>query len=304
MRSLALTVAVILLHPGSSRAAEPTRPAGPDAAPRTLRLGAVCSSPKSVTVFREIRYYLSRHGMPVEYALYSNYDALCKALRDGQVDIAWNAPLAHGKFTELAGGSQALVMRDVDVNYRVKLIARKDAGIAGLKDLSGKTMVFGSCDAADATVLPVHFLRKEGVDFDAVKVLSLHDEVDARGCPCHSQEHVLKALQEGRGQAGVIGRDRWAALQKNQPDEAAQFQEVWTSPPFGHCVWTARKDFDKDVGERFTRLMCAMDGKDEVTKEVLELEHCRKWVRGSQDGYGVLLTALREKQALPGLAKK
>src|SRR5207249_5536054 len=68
------------------------------------------------------------------------------------------------------------VMRDVDVNYRVKLIVRKDADINGVKDLAGKALILGSCDSADATVLPVYFLRKEGVNFDDVKVLSLRSE--------------------------------------------------------------------------------------------------------------------------------
>jgi len=305
MRStLSLAAAtLVLLAATSARADEPTKAVKEDQ-PRVIRLGAVCGGPTAVTVFREIRYYLAQNGMKTEYTLYSNYDALVKALHEGQVDIAWNAPLAHGKFHMLAGGSQALVMRDVDVDYRVKLIARKDANVSTLNDLSGKIMVFGSCDAADATVLPVYFLRKEGVNFDNVKVLSLHDEVDAKGCPCHSQQHVWKALVEGRGQAGIISQEKWAALQKNTPEEAAKFREVWTSPPFGHCVWTARKDFDKETGARFTKLMTAMDSKDPLTSEVLELEHCKKWVPGSQDGYAVLFEALKQKQPLPVAPKK
>jgi ABC-type phosphate/phosphonate transport system substrate-binding protein len=143
-------------------------------------------------------------------------------------------------------------MRDVDRNYRVKLIARRDANISTLDDLAGKTMVFGSCDSADATVLPVYFLKKEGLSFDKVKVCSLHDEVDALGCPCHSEHHVLKALQEGRGAAGIISAVLWKRLCADQPDQAARFKEVWTSPPFSHCVFTARKDFDKGLGARFT----------------------------------------------------
>ena len=185
-----------------------------DDSTRLLRLGAVCSSPNSVTTFREIRHYLGRNGLKVEYTLYSNYDALVKALHDGQVDIAWNAPLAHGKFHVMAGGSQALVMRDVDVNYRVKLIVRKEAAIGSLEDLKGKTMIFGSCDSADATVLPVYFLRKEGVNFDNVKVLSLHDEVDAKGCPCHSQHHVWKALQDGAARPALSARSCGANFRK------------------------------------------------------------------------------------------
>src|SRR5262245_22328285 len=121
MRSLlVLSSATLLLAVALSvRADEPAK-----TDQRVIRLGAVCGGPKAVTVFREIRFYLAQHGMKTEYALYSNYDSLVKALHEGQVDIAWNAPIAHGKFHLLAGDSQALVMRDVDVNYRVKLIVR------------------------------------------------------------------------------------------------------------------------------------------------------------------------------------
>src|SRR5439155_3866495 len=126
--------------------------------------------------------------MPVEFVLYSSYDGLTEALHKGQVDVAWNSPLAHAKFHLLAGDSQAVVMRDVDRDYRVKLIVRKDAGISSLADLAGKTMVFGSCDSADCTVLPIHFLSKQGVPFEGVKILSLYKEVDEKGVQCHSAQ--------------------------------------------------------------------------------------------------------------------
>lgn len=302
MRFRLAVAAFVLFSFALASAREDTPSKAASQKPRTLRLGAVAYSPSSVTIFRSIRYYLAQRDMPVEFILYSNYDEQIKALQDGQIDIAWNSPLAHGKFHLQAGDSQALLMRDVDCGYRVNLIVRKDADIASLSDLRGKTMVFGSCDSADATVLPVYFLKREGVNFDQVKILSLHCEVDAMGVPCHSQQHVMKALLAGRGQAGVIGVDMWKRLQSEKSQEAAQFKEIWTSPPFSHCVWTARKDFDKQTGERFTQLMMGMDGKDPLTAEVLKLEHCAKWVAGgqqAQDGFGYLLTALRQSPTLP-----
>ena len=87
--------------------------------------------PDAVTIFEGIRRYFDRHGLPVDYVLYSNYDALVEALHDGQVDIAWNTPLAHAQYHRKAGNaSQALVMRDVDCNFRSVLVVRDDAGIA------------------------------------------------------------------------------------------------------------------------------------------------------------------------------
>jgi ABC-type phosphate/phosphonate transport system substrate-binding protein len=122
-----------------------------------LKIGAVAYSPKSVDVFRGMRYYFGKNGMPIEFVLYSTYDGLNDALAKGQVDLAWNSPLSHARFHLAAGDSQAVVMRDVDRNYRVKLIVRKDAHISTIDDLVGKTMVFGSCDSGDCTVLPVYF---------------------------------------------------------------------------------------------------------------------------------------------------
>jgi ABC-type phosphate/phosphonate transport system substrate-binding protein len=258
----------------------------------------VAYGPDSVTIWRGIRHYFNKNGMPIDYVLYSHYDALTKALLEGQVDIAWNSPLAHGKFHQLAGESQTLVMRDADCNYRCQLIVRKDAGIDSLGDLAGKAMIYGSCDSAEATVLPVYFLKQEGVAFDKIKILSLHKEVDAKGSPCSSEYHVLKALQDGRGAAGIISEGLWNQLCKEKPEQVAAFKPLWKSPAFSHCVFTARKDFDKETGAKFKKLMLAMDLRDPLTGEILRLEHCTKWVEGSQEGYGYLMKALRDQEAV------
>src|SRR5437763_1444872 len=208
-RFVALLVAGALLAAGPAAggdkaAAKPDKDCPECCQDQALKIGAVAYSPNSVTIFRAMRLYFARNKMPVEFVLYSTYDGLNEALAKGQVDVAWNSPLGHAKFHLKAGASQTLVMRDADVNYRVKLIVRKDAGISTLGSLAGKSMVFGSCDSADSTVLPVYFLKKEGVNLDKVKIVSLHNEVDEIGCPCHSQHHVLAALLKGRGQAGIL----------------------------------------------------------------------------------------------------
>ena len=45
-----------------------------------------------------------------------------------------------------------------------------------------------------------------------------------------------------------------------------------------------------------------MDGKDELSAEVLKLEHCTKWVAGgeaAQKGFSELLKALEAQPTLP-----
>jgi ABC-type phosphate/phosphonate transport system substrate-binding protein len=259
-----------------------------------VRIGAVAYAPSAVTVFENLRRYFARTDLPIDYVLYSNYDALVDALRSGYVDIAWNTPLAHARYhLGCNGQSQTLVMRDVDCDFRCVLLVRKESGIKAPAGLEGKTFALGSREAAEATVLPLHYFKREQVQLDRVKFLRLDEELDLRGNPCSSPHHVLKALRAGRADAGIVGARMWDDLKTRNAPEAEGLQAVWTSPPFSHCVFTAAKDFDKTIAARFTRLMLAMDGKDECTSEILRLEAARRWVAGSPDGFATLIEALR-----------
>ena len=263
--------------------------------PRVVRIGAVAYAPSAVTIFENIRRYFDHRGMPVDYVLFSHYDALVEALQKGEVDIAWNTPLAHAQYHRKAGNaSQALVMRDVDCNVRSVLIVRADASISTPTDLAGKTLVLGSRQAAEATVLPVHFLKRQGVNFDRIKIHSLDGIADLRGNPCSSEVHVLAAVKEGKGQAGIIGERFWKYLSDARARPVGGLKVIWVSPPFSHCVFTASKNFDKELAARFTRLMLAMDPSDPLAAEAMRLEGTRRWVAGSQEGFQELLKALKD----------
>jgi phosphonate transport system substrate-binding protein len=297
---LFLTALVLLLAAAPLAAAGERRGDGkstPERA-RVVRIGAVAYAPSAVTIFEDIRRYFDRRGMPLDYVLFSHYGALVEALRKGEVDIAWNTPMAHAQYHRKAGNaSQALVMRDVDCNVRSVLVVRADASIRTPDDLAGKTLVLGSRQAAEATVLPVHFLRRQGVNFDRIKIYSLDGNADLRGNPCSSEVHVLTAVKEAKGQAGIIGERFWRHLSENEPDRVRGLKVVWVSPPFSHCVFTASKDFDKELAARFTRLMLAMDPSDPLAAEAMRLEGTRRWVAGSQEGFQELLKALDESPA-------
>jgi phosphonate transport system substrate-binding protein len=289
-KSTALVLLTLVCGLGDASGDESERNHGRSQA---VRIGAVAYAPETVTVFQGLTRYLSNNGLQSDYVLYSSYDALVQGLERGEVDIAWNTPLAHAKFhVQSDNASQTLVMRDVDFNFHSTLVARTDSGIGSLKDLIGKRLVLGSSQAAEATVLPLFFLKKEGVDFSNLKIVSLDAEVDNDGNPCASPEHVLQALRDGRGDAGIITTELWNRA-RNEP--STRLRQVWTSPPFSHCVFTAAAKFDKTLAARFTELMTAMDPNERTTLDVMRLEGTKKWLRGSPDGFKDLVTALREE---------
>jgi ABC-type phosphate/phosphonate transport system substrate-binding protein len=147
--------------------------------------------------------------------------------------------------------------------------------------------------AAEATVLPLYYLKAEGVDLGRVKIVSLDGEVDSQGNPCASPWHVLQALRDGRGDAGIITEELWNREQ--DPSTQRALRLVWTSPPFSHCVFTAAAEFDKSLASKFTALMTSMDPNEPATSDVMRLEGTKKWLRGSPVGFENLVKALRSE---------
>jgi ABC-type phosphate/phosphonate transport system substrate-binding protein len=285
------TIGVLAILGVLSTSVAAEQPAKRGDAAQSVRIGAVAYAPSTVTVFQGLTQFLNERGFPCDYVLYSNYDALVGALHRGEVHIAWNTPLAHAQYHVLNGDtSQTLVMRDVDFGVRSTLIVRTEAGIDSVDDLRGKRLVLGSSQAAESTVLPMHFLKGEGVDCDGVTIVSLDHEFDSEGNPCASPWHVLEALRAGRGEAGIITSDLWEQV-KDEPSSEGLVQ-IWTSPPFSHCVFTAAADFEPAVADRFTRLMTAMDPDDPKADDVMRLEGTKRWLPGSPEGFEDLVEAL------------
>ena len=51
---------------------------------RPLLVGATAGDPRNaVTIWNAMRRWFDGQGMPIEYALFSTYDPLCRALLDG-----------------------------------------------------------------------------------------------------------------------------------------------------------------------------------------------------------------------------
>src|SRR5215510_12042378 len=133
----------------------------------TILLGAVAYDPKVVTIWEGIREHFRDQGVPMDFALYSNYERQVESLLAGHVDVAWNTPLAHVRVRRRTEGrSLSLGMRDSDRDFHAKLVVRKDSGVQSIADLAGKTLAVGSRDSTQARILPLHFLREAGVPLD------------------------------------------------------------------------------------------------------------------------------------------
>src|SRR5205085_1048682 len=130
-----------------------------------VRVGSVAYDPKVVTIWEGMREYFREAGVPTDYVLFSNYEALVQALFDRQIEIAWNTNVAYVRSEQRSGGRcNVLAMRNSDLDFTTRLVARTDSGVTGLAELRGKRLALGSADSAQAAILPLHYLRQAGLD--------------------------------------------------------------------------------------------------------------------------------------------
>src|SRR5436309_982270 len=99
-----------------------------------ILLGAVAYDPKVVTIWEGIRDYFQDEGVPLDFALFSNYERQVEELLAGHIDIAWNTPLAHVRVRQRTGGqSLSLGMRDSDRDFHAKIVVRRASCVAAGK---------------------------------------------------------------------------------------------------------------------------------------------------------------------------
>jgi ABC-type nitrate/sulfonate/bicarbonate transport system substrate-binding protein len=61
-----------------------------------VRLGGA-ALPTYVGIIRGLQAHFLRHGIELDWVIYSDYDALVEAFARREIDLAWNAPLAYVK---------------------------------------------------------------------------------------------------------------------------------------------------------------------------------------------------------------
>ena len=269
---------------------------------RTIWLGAVAYDPKVVPIWEGMRrYFRDEAQLDVEVVLFQSYEAQVKALLAApadpvpRIDIAWNTNLAFLQAREWsANACRPLAMRDTDLGWTTLIIAPSGGTVASINDLRGRTLALGSRDSGHAAILPVHFLAEHNLTEERdYRSLRINTDVGKHGDTGTSEVEVLRAVLDGRADAGAVGSPFWAGVQSQQIVPAGALSVVWSSPPYSHCMFTARVGLEPEIGKRFTDALLHMSIDNPEHRPILEAEGLRQWISADLDGYGSLDAACR-----------
>jgi phosphonate transport system substrate-binding protein len=267
---------------------------------KTIWLGAVAYDPKVVTIWEGMRrYFHEEANLPIEVVLFQSYEAQVLALLAQssdvvpRIDIAWNTNLAYLQADEWSGHAcRPLAMRDTDIGWMTKIVAVNGGPVSTLGDLRDRTLALGSRDSGHAAILPVHFLEQQslraGSDY---QTLRFNSDLGKHGDTGTSEVEVVRSVLDGRADAGAIGSPFWTIVRSEHLVPEGALREIWSSPAYNHCMFTARPDLDRELEKSFVAALLAMTYDNPVHRPILEAEGLKRWLTPHVEGYADLRQA-------------
>jgi phosphonate transport system substrate-binding protein len=259
-----------------------------------LLMGAVAYDPKVVTIWEGFRRWFADQGLAFDYVLYSNYERQVEDLLAGRIHAAWNSPLAWVRARRLATAAsgpsvRALAMRDSDCDLTSVVVVRADSAIQSVADLNGKTVATGAVDSPQATLIPIAWLRGQGVD----PVIRRFDVgVGLHGDHIGGERDAARALAAGEVDAACMIDANHLLFNREGTLAAGSTRIIGQTPRYDHCNMTVTATAPTPLVEEFGRLLLAMDYADPAVRPLLDLEGLKQWRPGRTEGYQPLEAAV------------
>jgi phosphonate transport system substrate-binding protein len=83
----------------------------------------------------------------------------------------------------------------------------------------------------------------------------------------------------------------WNVVRTERLAPEGALVEIWTSPPFNHCMFTTRPDLDAPTVQSFSEALSGMSYDNPVHRAVLDAEGLKRWVSPQLNGYASLWNA-------------
>ncbi|CAN5907069.1 hypothetical protein BH11MYX3_BH11MYX3_41900 [soil metagenome] len=259
---------------------------------RQLILGAVAYDAKVVPIWEGFKTYFEAAGLPFDFVLFSNYERQVEAHLRGEIDVAWNSPLAWLEAERAAKArsrtASAIAMRDTDCDLKSVVLVRADGPIRTVADLGGKQIAVGASDSPQATLIPLVALAEAGVEGTVLR----HDVlVGKHGDHVGGERDAVKALLAGPADAAcVIDGNRLAFIREGLlPANAVKV--VLQTAPYDHCNFTFLDGAPPSIAT-FREMLLAMSYDDPQVRPLLDMEGLKVWKPGRTSGYALLERAI------------
>lgn len=262
----------------------------------TLVLGAVAYDPKVVTIWDGFQQYFAERGLRFDYVLYTSYERQVAAHLAGQIDVAWNSPLAWLETERLAQRAdrraEAIAMRDSDRDLTSAILVQRQGPVQSVADLRGRRVAVGALDSPQATLIPLQVLAGSGLipgqDFEVLVFDRLRGK---HGDHIGGERDAARSLASGAADAACILDANYALFVQEGTLQAGTTKVLVQTPLFDHCNFTVLDGGPEPELARFRELLLGMSYADPQVRKLLDLEGLKQWLPGRTEGYSLLAAA-------------
>jgi ABC-type phosphate/phosphonate transport system substrate-binding protein len=263
----------------------------------TLLLGAVAYDPKVVMIWDGFQAYFEKRGLGFDYILYSNYERQVAAQFAGQIHVAWNSPLAWIQSERIAAATgrkaEAIAMRDTDCDLTSIILVRSDSTIRAVAGLKGGRVAVGADDSPQATLIPLSFLGRQGLDAGKdFQVLRFDQLRGKHGDHVGGERDAVRALLRGDADAACMIDGNHLLFSQEGVIQAGATRVLATTPKYDHCNFTVLDGAPGHLIDRFRDLLFGMSYADPAVRPLLDLEGLKQWRPGRTEGYAALEEAV------------
>jgi ABC-type phosphate/phosphonate transport system substrate-binding protein len=184
-------------------------------------------------------------------------------------------------------------MRDTDRDLTSIVIARNDDSVRTIADLKGRRVAVGANDSPQATLIPLHFLAKQGLephrDFEVVEFDVLRGK---HGDHIGGERDAARALQRRECDAACLIDGNHLLFIQEGTLTAGTTRTIAQTPAYDHCNFTVLDGGPEAAIDRFRELLLDMSYADPQVRRLLDLEGLKRWLPGRTEGYVLLAEAV------------
>jgi ABC-type phosphate/phosphonate transport system substrate-binding protein len=151
----------------------------------------------------------------------------------------------------------------------------------------------GANDSPQATLIPLGFLAKHGMepdrDFAAVEFDMLRGK---HGDHIGGEREAVRALLRGECDAACLIDGNHLLFTQEGTIPSGSTRVIAQTPPYDHCNFTVLDGAPEEEVARFRDLLLAMSYADPTVRRLLDLEGLKSWLPGRTEGYSLLADAV------------
>lgn len=209
------------------------------------------NSKKMYNSYRPIFDYLEKNLQNTSFILETsaNYAAYNKKLYRG--DFHFSLPNPFQTYNSLKHNYMVIAKMKPDNVFRGIIVARKDSKLTNVQQLKNKAVSFPAPTALAATMMPLFYLHENGLDVSKLDKKFVGSQYSS----------ILNAYSSDTI-AGATWPPPWESWSKENPEKAKEMRVVWQTKPLINNGFVVRKDVDKKLSQKISKLLDELDNSE------------------------------------------